>query len=159
MARPKFLLQEVAGQKPYVYIWTPVLAKKDGFRPISEKEAKKYQDPDYHPEFPEVTDEDEEGDGYVSDDDEDNDVLNGIEKTAEGDNDKEPKPLEVTQDDILKREVSVINRKKAKASIEEYLLKKYQMTMLPMDEVDEMKQQAIEILGTLAASNTLYEKS
>lgn len=161
MAQPKYLLQEVPGQKPFVYIWTPVLAKKEFMRPISEKEAKKYQDPDYRPEFQAVEDE-EDGiteDGYISDDDEDSDVIKNLEKKVEMVEDKEPRPLEVTQDDILKREIQVINRKKVKASIEEYLLKKYQMPMLAMDGFDEMKQQAIEILGTLAASNALYEKS
>ena len=160
MAKPKYLLQEVPGQKPFVYLWTPVLAKKEHMRPISEKEAKKYQDKDYRPEFQEVEEPDEiKNGGFVSDDDEDNDVLANLEEKVEMAEDTEPKPLEVTQNDILEREVQVINRKKVKASIEEYLLKKYQMPMLAMDGVDEMKQQAIEILGTLAASNALYEKS
>jgi hypothetical protein len=157
MATPKYLLQEVAGQKPFVYLWTPVLAKKADMRPITEKEAKKYQDPDYRPDFPEVEEGKETEEGYVADDGEDNEVLSKLEEAAEAD-DSQPKPLEVTQQMILAKEVQVVNRKKIKASIEEYLLKKYQMTMLQMEEVGEMKQQAISILETLAASNSLYEK-
>lgn len=167
MATPKYLIQERKGQKPYVYIWTPVLAKKEGFRPITVKEAQKYlKDPNYrgqdeYAEFEEDLGEEEKAtdDGYVSDEEEDNAILDDLNKdTVSPLANAEGTPLEVTQDDLLKEEITQINRFKKKSSIEEYMLRKYELPMLPMDHLDEMKQQAHSTLATLAASNSLYKK-
>lgn len=159
MARPKYLIQERKGQRSHLYIWTPILAKKKDMRPITVKEAQKYiDDPNYMGEIAEEDFEEDLGDGFVSAD-EDNAILDELESdtvsplaTGEG------KPLEVTQDDLLKEEVTQINRFKKKSSIEEYMLRKYELPMLPMDNLDEMKQQAHSTLATLAASNSLYKK-
>lgn len=165
MATPKYLIQERKGQRSHIYIWTPVLAKKKDMRPITIKEANKYlKDPNYkgkdeYADFEEDYDDDVKEDGYISDEDEDNEILDELDAEkgsplADG----EGKPLEVTQEDILKEEVTQINRFKKKASIEEYMLRKYEIPMLPMESLDEMKQQAHSTLATLASSNSLYQK-
>jgi hypothetical protein len=159
MGRPKFLLQERKGQKPFLYQWTPVLARRKDMRPITEKEAERYLDPDYdtnHPE--EVAVEAPEGE-YVSDEDEDNAILNELSSDTVKVSPLDGKggPLEITQDDILKEEVEKINRLRKKSTVEAYILEKYKMTLLPMKEVEEMKQQAIELLGILASTNSLYK--
>ncbi len=167
MATPKYLIQERKGQRPHVYIWTPVLAKKKDMRPITIKEANKYlEDPTYRgqDEYADFVEDDgvdvaQDEEGYISDEDEDNAIFDDLtaEKgspLAEG----EGKPLEVTQDDLLKEEVTQINRFKKKASIEEYMLRKYEIPMLQMEGLDEMKQQAHSTLATLASSNSLYKK-
>lgn len=166
MATPKYLIQERKGQRSHLYIWTPVLAKKKDMRPITIAEAKKYiADPNYkgkdeYSDFEEDLGESApaEDSGYVSDEDEDNEILDNLDSDTITPIEKDGGPLEVTQDDLLKEEVIQINRFKKKASIEEYLLRKYEMTMLPMNKLDEMKEQAHSILATLAASNSLYKK-
>ena len=168
MATPKYLIQERKGQRSHLYIWNPVLAKKKGFRPITVKEAQKYiEDPNYqakdeYADFEEDlgdSDETAADDGYVSNDDEDNEILDSLDAdTVSPLAENEGGPLEVTQDDILADEVKQINRFKKKASIEEYMLRKYEIPMLQMEELSEMKQQAHSTLATLAASNSLYKK-
>jgi len=167
MGHPKYLLQERKGQRSHVYIWTEVLATKPDMRPITVAEAKKYmEDPNYHgqgerEEFEEdLGDEaNAEDDGYVSDEDEDNVILDSLDSDtvsplATGEGGK----LEITQEDLLKEEVTKINRLKKKSSVEEYMLRKYEISLLQMDQLDEMKQQAHSILATLASSNSLYKK-
>ncbi len=174
MSKPKYLIQERKGQKPFVYGWTPVLAKKKDMRPITVKEAKRYiDDPDYRGEFEnedfvEDLGDTTEGatetkeDGYVSSGDEDEtddkSILDELDAETTSPVDGEEKNLEVTQGDLLDKEIIQINRFKKKASVEEYMLRKYSMPMLMMDELDEMKQQAAEMLGTLAATESLYFK-
>ena len=159
MAKPKYLLQERKGQRPHLHIWTPVLAVRKDMRPITEKEAEPYLHPEIPIEVEESEIEEAEEEEYVSDEDEDNKILDqlkpGAIKTSPLDG--EGRPLEVTQEDILQEEVAKINRLRVKTSIEEYVFKKYKIKMIPMKEVDEMKQQAIELLSTLAATNTLYQ--
>jgi hypothetical protein len=167
MATPKYLIQERKGQRSHLYVWTPILAKKEGMRPITIKEAKKYlENPNYQgqDEYADFEEDDGSSDevtdeGYISDEDEDNAILDDL--SAEKGSplaDNEGTPLEVTQEDLLKEEVTQINRFKKKASIEEYMLRKYEIPMLQMEGLDEMKQQAHSTLATLAQSNSLYKK-
>jgi hypothetical protein len=167
MAKPQYLIQERKGQRPHLYAWTPVLAKKKDMRPITVAEAKKYQeDPNYrgegeHEDFEEDygSESKDTDDGYVSDDDEDNKILDSLNaETVSPLANSEGGPLEITQEDLLDEEIIQINRFKKKASIEEYMLRKYEIPMLQMESLDEMKQQAHETLATLAGSNSLYKK-
>lgn len=175
MAHPKYLLQEVEGQKPYVYLWTPVLAKKKGMRPITPKEAAPYLKKQQG-----ITDEDDQipkglsaedmptpeemlidilpDEAFVSEDDEDQAILAELESNAPKTSpiDGKAKKLEVTQDDLLEKDMEKINKLQEKPSIEEYMLKKYKVPMLAMETIDEMRQQAKDILGSLAARESLH---
>ena len=167
MAAPKYLLQEIEGQEPFLYLWTPVLAKKKNMRPLTAKEAKTYlrkqrgfspeNDDDIVEEITEseIIPEEE----FISDEDEDIKILSELNSDASKVStiDGVAKPLVVTQEDLLEKDIGKINRLRVKPSIEEYMLKKYKMPMIQMEEVEEMKQQAIDILKTLAAKESLYE--
>ena len=179
---PKYLIQEVEGKEPHIYAWTPVLAKKEGLRPISANEAQKIlkrqiakatlrkeqwqTTEEEQAEAQEIVDEERaeqlaeaEADDFVSDEKEDNEILDSLEpndnvQTSDG----QAKKLEITQEDLLEEDSSAINRLRVKHSVEEYMLKKYKMEMLQMETVEEMKQQAIEMLRALAATGSLYSK-
>ena len=161
-SHPKYLLQEIEGQKPYLYLWTPVLAAKKDMRPISVKEAQPYLDklkPDYVEPVEEIEEIDEDKEAYLSDTKEDDIILKALDLNTDKVStiDGEAKPLVVTQESLLMKDVAQINRLRVKPSIEEYMLKKYEMDLIAMETVDEMKQQAISILGTLASTESLYE--
>lgn len=162
MAKPTHLLQEIKGKKPFLYVWTPVLARKKDMRPLSEKQAKQFMDTgstdDADAPEPDVVD----ANPYVSDDEEDegdSSILDSLEPGSDKVStvDGEARNLVVTQDDILKKEAETIGSLKKKASVEEYVLKKYKIELLPMDHIDEMKQQAVDLLSTLASTESLYE--
>jgi xanthine dehydrogenase iron-sulfur cluster and FAD-binding subunit A len=183
MANPKYLVQEIEGEEPYLYAWTPVLAKKKGFRPITAAEAEKIKKvnkakQDIHKEEWEITEADKKAaeeviaearreriesageEEFVAVPEEDNEILDSLKPNSttiqtSGD---QARKLEVTQQDILEKDIAKINRLKVHNSIEEYMLKKYKVEMLPMETVDEMKDQAIELLTALAAADTLYDK-
>lgn len=179
---PKYLIQEVEGKEPHIYAWTPVLAKKEGLRPISAKDAEKilrrqkakatlrkeqWQTTEAEQaEAQEIIDEERaelleeaEAEDFVSDEKEDNKILDSLNpsdnvQTPEG----QGKKLEITQEDLLEEDSAAINRLRVKHSVEEYMLRKYKMEMLNMETVEEMKQQAIEMLRALAATGSLYSK-
>lgn len=164
MANPKYLIQEVKGQEPYVYDWTPVLAVRKDMRPIPAKEAEDLlkqqrktkeqklsdaiEEPVELPEVPEDTENegDQTLDEFVSDAEE-----IPVEKEEEG------KPLSLTQSELFDKDMAVINQKRKRETIEEYILKKYKLEMLQMDSVDGMKQQAASLLEVLAQNDQLYE--
>lgn len=157
MAKPKFVLQEREGQRPHVYNWHPGLATKPDMRPITEEEAEKYLKEEQERKasrfaHPDPEDEIEEAE------DSDSEALASLEKEKEHSPiDGEAKPLVVTQEDILESQSAKIRRLQKVHTIEEWMLKKYKIPMLPMEGVEEMRDQAIEILTTLSAKNSLYE--
>jgi hypothetical protein len=183
MANPKYLVQEVEGQEPFIYAWTPVLAKKKDMRPIDAKEADKIRkrqaakaivrqekwevDPEEREAALEVIEEEEAErrenapkEEFVDGSNEDNEILDKLnpDSTTIQTSGDQAKKLEVTQQDLLEKDTANINRLRVHSSIEEYMLKKYKVDMLHMETVEEMKGQAIELLTALAAADSLYDK-
>lgn len=180
-SKPKYLIQEIEGKKPFIYAWTPVLAKKKDMRPISTKEAEKIlsrqkaaatvrkenwqTDQSEQNKAREILDEEEKerreaakAEEFISDD-EDNKILDTLEPSATTQTSSDQsKKLEITQEDILSDDVTQINRLRKTASVEEFMLKKYKIEMLAMESITEMKQQAIDTLKALAATGSLYNK-
>lgn len=183
-SHPKYLVQEIEGQDPFVYDWTPVLAAKKDMRPISNKEAEKIlnrkvvegavdKNPTNTRELSEQAKarellmkeekearENASNDEFVGDDEEDNKILDTLKtdstiiKTSDG----EAKDLVVTQEDLLAIDSAKINRLRSKASIEEYMFKKYKVDMMAMETPADMKDQAISMLTALAGVGSLYDK-
>lgn len=158
MAHPKYLLQEREGQRPHLYNWTPVLAKKGDMRPITEREARKYMPKRSEDDEPHDTEIDTAPEGDRLSDEEDSLILDEVNsEVIPGTGNDGPRPLEVTQEDILEKEVEYVNGLKKAPAIEEFLLKKYRVPMIVMETLEGMKEQAVSILQTLAATNSLYE--
>jgi hypothetical protein len=159
MGKPNFLVQERDGEEQFVYAWTPVLASKKDMRPISDKDAKDIMEQQRlksERRFDHVVKEPEELDPEKV---EDNIVLDSIKPGADkvSDVDGKAKPLVVTQQDILADEQNTIGALHTKNAVEEYVLTKYKLPMLPMDSLGEFKAQAIEMLATLADANSLHK--
>lgn len=172
MATPTHLLQVVPNQKPFVYNWTPNLAKKKGMKPITAEQAQEFAAtgmivgiyepdkvkpkpaPNTIPPIPEFVSGDDLDEEIT-----DQNILDSIKANADkvSSIDGKAKPLVVTQLDILNKEMATIEKLQEKASVEEYILRKYKIEMLPMDRLEEMKQQAADLLSTLAATESLYE--
>jgi hypothetical protein len=62
-----------------------------------------------------------------------------------------------TQEDLLAMEIRKINGFKKSSSLEEYMLKKYRMTMLLRPELADMKSDAKVAVGGLAKEQKLYK--
>jgi len=162
MGKPNFLVQERDETEQTVYAWTPILAAKEHMRPITDKEAKEIiegQRLKAERRFDHKVEEPEELEPEEMDELRDNIVLDSIKPGADkvSDVDGEAKPLIVTQQDILLEEAEVIKCLHSKNAVEEYILTKYRLPMLQMDELDDFKDQAVEILSTLADANSLHK--
>jgi hypothetical protein len=180
--KPKYLVQEIEGQEPFIYAWTPVLAKKKDMRPISNKDAEKIlnlqraksiikKEPvgdqglsDQAKARQTILDEQKEArekaeaQEFVDGQEEDNKILDNLKPDTTTVQTEKTGNLEVTQEDILAEDTKCINRLRVKSSVEEYMLKKYKIDLLPMKTPEEMKEQAISMLTALAGIGSLYQK-
>lgn len=159
MGKPNFLVQEREGEEQHVYAWTPVLASKKDMRPISDKEANEILEQQRYKAEHRFDHVEEEAEELDIEEVEDNVILDSIKPGADkvSDVDGEAKPLIVTQQDILADEQNTIGALHTKNAVEEYILTKYKLPMLPMDNLGEFKGQAIEMLSTLADANSLHK--
>lgn len=163
----RFLLQERKGQAPCIYAWTPTLAQRTDMRQITAEEARdmvknarkevERQDEerkaaemrDYERQNPEVRSLEEE---YPEK--EIKPVIDEIAALEHGSPD--PDKSSSMQDSLLAEEFRKVSYFRKASSMEEYLLKKYRVELLPKD-LDEMKIDAKAILTSLAQEQKLYK--
>lgn len=163
----RFLLQERKDQKSHLYAWTPSLAQRNDMRPITAEEAR---------EFIQVARDEEtrqrrariaaEAEALEAQKDERPlneqyperdlkptiDALDEIgEKAVFDDNSL------VSQEDLLALEIRKVNGFKKASSLEEFMLKKYRMTMLVRPDLADMKSDAKVALAGLAKEQKLYK--
>ena len=159
-----FLVQERDGDPPHIYAWTADLAKKPNMRPITSDEADKIRnmlkaaaDARFNQD---VTEDPDEAQPLDEDSDHDNEILSKMDEKdreqVEPASDK-PKPLAVSQEDIFDEDFRQVKRFRKGTSIEEFILKKYKIDMIPMEKLGDMQEQAREILTSLMQGNALYK--
>jgi hypothetical protein len=133
-------------------------------RPITTKEADAIRSrlaEEHKARFnQDVTEDPDQTDPIDEDAEHDNEILSKMEATdkeqVEPAGDK-PKPLAVSQEDIFDEDFRRVKRFRKGTSIEEFILMKYKIDMIPMDKLGDMQDQAREILTSLMKGNALYQ--
>ena len=163
----RFLLQERKGQTPCIYAWTPTLAQRPDMRQITadqardmvkdaRKEAERQAEElkaaelkDYERQNPIVRSLEEE---YPE-----QEIKPVIDQIAAVEHGAPGVSESVTpQDSLLAEEYKKVTSFRKALTLEEYLLKKYRVELLPKD-LEEMKLDAKAILGSLAQEQKLYK--
>ena len=158
-----FLVQESEGNAPHIYAWTAALAIKPDMRPITSKEASEIQQKlkdEREAKFNiDVTEDPDETDVIDDELDHDNEILSKLgakDKEQVAPAGDEPKPLVVSQNDIFDQDFRKIKSFRKANSIEEFILTKYKIDMIPMEKLGDMQDQAREVLTSLLQGNALY---
>jgi hypothetical protein len=159
-----FLVQERAGDPPHIYAWTADLARKVDMRPITTGQAMKIREQLKAAALAkfniDVTEDPEDTDPIDDDQDHDNAILTDLDakdKEQVAPAGDEPKPLVVSQTDIFDEDFRKVRSFRKTASIEEYILKKYKIDMIPMESLGDMQDQSREILTSLMQGNALFQ--
>lgn len=169
-----WLVQKYDNGDFFLYHWTPILAKK-GYTVLKESDAKslldlvrkkknnvRYLEEDT---FKTTNDTiklikvvpDEETEIEEGEDENTAKLVASVSADAK-DVDRpldEVRDIEVTQEDIMSKEIKVIASFKHKSTLENHLLSKYQLE-IPMDRLSVMKAIANKMITDLAKQNRLY---
>lgn len=172
-----FLLQKYDNGDFYVYNWTPSLAQK-GYVPLSEDDATEYlalqlegkNNSSYLEEnqnFQEIKVTNEKS-GWVDPEEidvedlvefeegDDVGIINDLEQVDNEEVDEdELLKIDITQEDILAKELSYIKRCSHKSTVEKHLLEKYHVE-IPVGQLNNMKVMANQMLTSLCNDGKLY---
>lgn len=153
----RYIVRRIEGKRDILFLWTPTLAQKKGFYPVSFDEAvkiKKAED-EYAIRkkaarlgYPAI---DIPADNPVTTDVAQNKVPQ-FEQVKD-----EALKLVKTNEDLLKVEMGKIEQFQTADALEEYFLLKYRIELIGDQELGDMKKEAVKNLMALANANKLYE--
>jgi hypothetical protein len=162
----RFLLQEQKGQAPHLYAWTPTLAQRNDMRQITPAEAraliKGYREEEEKQKQGRLDAEVEVAESKkntltLEESYPDRDLKPAIDKLdAIGEKEVFEDGALASQEDLLSAEIKKINGFKKASSLEEYVLKKYRISLLPRD-LDDMKADAKVAMSGLSKEQKLYK--
>jgi hypothetical protein len=140
------------GEPDALFLWTPTLAQKKGFHPVSFEEAVRIKEA----EDAEVEAKKAKHIGMPADFQ--NPVVEDVSKSAESVKTKDAaQKLARTNEDLLQVEMAKVGNFATADMLEEYFLLKYRIELRGDQELPEMQKEAVANLIELSNTNKLYE--
>jgi hypothetical protein len=148
----RYIVRRLDGEPDVLFLWTPTLAQKKGFHPVTFEEAVLIKEADDK----RIEAKKRQRVGMPADFQ--NPVVEDVAKSAEAIKTKdEAQKLAKTNEDLLKVELAKVEQFQTPDMLEEYFLLKYHIELLGDQELPEMKKEAVNNLVALSNSNKLYE--
>lgn len=151
--KARYIVRRREGEAPALFLWTPTLAQKKGFYPVSFKEAEAIK----RAEDKAIAAKKAARYDYPVNIEEDNPVTAAIEEAGETAPKEGGEKLEVTNEDLLAKELTKLDTFGSPDDIEEYFLLKYRVELTGDQDLASIKKEAAKTLTQLANNNSLYE--
>jgi hypothetical protein len=149
----RYIVRRREGEPDVLFLWTPTLAQKTGFYPVTYDQAVAVKEA----EDKYIAAKKAERIGYVPPEFQ-NPVVEEVAKPRPFEKvDDEARKLAKTNEDLLKGELDKVEGMTDSRALEEYFLMKYKIELIGDQPIDEMKKEAVKNLMALGNQNKLYE--